>query len=374
MKVRRWIITVVLCLLVLAALAGYKTVQIRKAIAFGESFPEPSATVEMFIVKPMLVTERINTIGEIVAPQHIALRNELEGRITAVNFRAGDSVSKGQLLLQLDIAEEQARLKAARARAELARLDLKRAEKLRANNTVSEERLDQARAQYDVTLADIEAQQSIINKKTLTAPFDGYAGLHQLEVGELIAANTLITTLVGENAHTWVDFQLPVLQAADANIGDPVSISLPGRNAEALSGKIIAKDPALSASSRKLGFRAELPNAGRLNPNTIVNLSLEGGGKTLRPLIPITSLRKDQMGDYVYLLEPDTEKDRFRARRQTVTTGTRQNGFVSILQGLNGGEKIAVHGAFKLREGLLVYVKERTGSEQQATPQDAEQP
>jgi hypothetical protein len=49
MNMRRWLITLSVCLLVLAALAGIKYQQIRAAIALGESFPEPSASVEAHV-------------------------------------------------------------------------------------------------------------------------------------------------------------------------------------------------------------------------------------------------------------------------------------------------------------------------------------
>lgn len=170
MNSRRWIITIIACLLVFAALAGYKTLQIKKAIEFGESFPEPSETVEVTTVKVTEVREQINTIGEVVAPQSIELRNELAGRISSVKFEAGEKVERGQVLLEIDSREEQAQLKAAKARAELALIDLKRIEKLIAKKTVSEEQLDQAKAKHDIATAEIEALQSVIDKN-IARPF-----------------------------------------------------------------------------------------------------------------------------------------------------------------------------------------------------------
>ncbi len=358
MNARRWLITIVVCLLVFAGLAAYKTIQIRAAIAFGKSFPEPSETVEAEVVKTHSVRAEATTIGEIIAPQTIELRNELEGRVARVNFRSGDTVKRGDLLLQLDVSEETARLRAAQARAELAKLELQRIEKLIKNKTVSEEQLDRAKAEYDIALADIRALQAAIDKKTLTAPFDARTGIHQFETGEFLQSNTLITTLVGINDYLWVDFNLP-LKNADVKIGAAVQVTLANRPGRALNGRIVAKDSVMSAASRNLRFRATLENSGNIPPNAIANITVSTGDARELPRIPITALRQDAMGQFVFVLKADPSANGYRAHRQSVTTGSGDDKSVTILEGINPGELIATQGAFKLRQNLLVFVKAR---------------
>src|SRR5690554_2884798 len=86
MTSRRWLITLVACLAIFAVLGGFKFLQIRAAIEFGKSFPEASESVEAVVVDSLLSSSYVTTIGEIVSPQSVELRNELEGRITAVNL------------------------------------------------------------------------------------------------------------------------------------------------------------------------------------------------------------------------------------------------------------------------------------------------
>ena len=174
----RWTKVFIGCLLLVLVLALYKFLQIRKLIAFAESFPEASATVEIFVAQPQIWSETTNTVGEVLAPQAVALRNEVEGRVSAVGFAAGDAVKKDQMLLQLDASEEIAQLRSAQAEAELAQLALARYQKLMAQNLSSREQYDQARAQFAMATARSQALQAVIDKKTLTAPFDGSAGLH----------------------------------------------------------------------------------------------------------------------------------------------------------------------------------------------------
>lgn len=356
MNKRRWLLTLAACLLVFAALAGYKYMQIRAAIAFGESYPEPSATVEALTASSYTSETSVTTIGELIAPQSIELRNELEGRISYVGFRSGAEVSSGAILLQLDTREEQARLKAAEARANLARLDLERAKKLLANNTVSQERVDQAAAEFDVARANIRELEAIIDKKTIRAPFNARTGLHQLEVGEFLESNSHITTLVGLNDFSWVDFSLPVTYRS-VGPGTPVRVTLPGETAASIDGQVIAIDATVSASTRSRRFRARLEQAG-LPPNSLANVEVIIGTSD-KVQIPVTAVQHDVLGTYVYRLEPDEHTNAYRARRQAIVLGREDRQTVVVESGLSAGQLIATQGSFKLRSGLLTYVSER---------------
>lgn len=366
MKTRRWLITVGACLLVFAALAAYKVNQIRSAIAIAESFPEPSETVEAVVTKSKLVRPSVSTLGEVIAPQMVTLRNEIEGRVTEVNFESGAIVKQGQILLQLDVSEERARLQSAQASAELARLDLQRIQKLSLSQIVSQERLDQSQAQYDIAEANIKALQAIIDKKTLRAPFDAYTGLHSFEPGEFLQSNTLITTLVGISNYVWIDFNLPH-QETGLDIGTNVEVSLVdprSRQAEnKMTAVVIARDSILSAASRNLRLRARLDPDSPIPPNTVVNVTIPSGLEVSQTTVPATSIVRDGLGSYVYILQEDKANNGYRALRRKVTLGERtDNGSlhtVSLTSGLEEGELVATNGAFKLREGLLVFIKDR---------------
>jgi len=358
MNTRRWLITLVICLSVFAALAVTKVMQIRAAIAYGKSFPEPSETVEAAYAESHSTQQKISTIGELVMPQTLALHNEYEGRIVAVNFASGSIVEQGQVMIQLDIAEEVARLKAEKASAKLAKLNVERISKLRTNKTVSEERFDQAKAQYDIALANIGALQAAIDKKTLRAPFKAHTGIHDFEIGEYLSANAFVTDLVGINDYIWVDFNLPLLHA-QINIGDEVTLStLAGKN-DTLQANIIAKHSIMSSESRNLRFRARLPTQARFHHNEVVKITAAVESLQLMTRVPATSILHDGLGDYVYVLEVEASGDSYRARRQSVVLGAQEGQYRSIVSGLDEGAHVAANGAFKLRSGLRVFVAQR---------------
>ena len=358
----RWTKVFIGCILLLLVLALYKFLQIRKLIAFAESFPEASATVEIFVAQPQIWSETTNTVGEVLAPQAVALRNEVEGRVSAVGFAAGDAVKKDQMLLQLDASEEIAQLRSAQAEAELAQLALARYQKLIAQNLSSREQYDQARAQYAMATARSQALQAVIDKKTLTAPFDGSAGLHTLQRGQYLAADTVITQLVGSQKLLWVDFFLPQ-QQGNINVDTPVSISANGLLTTPLTGYVIASEPAVSSTSRNLKLRAAIDNPdGTLKPGMLVDVQIATAAPREVIAVPATAIQHNSTGTFVYVIssaEKDTpaEKDQQRATVRNVTIGEEKNRNVIITDGLQSGETVAANGSYKLQDKMLVFVK-----------------
>lgn len=355
MTVRRWSLAFSACLLMLVLLGGYKFWQIRQMIALAESFPEPSETVELYKTTSTRWIETTATVGEVKTPQAVSLRNEVEGRIVAVGFAPGETVHKSQMLLQLDASEEIAQLRAAEADAALAEQILSRNQKLIGQKLTSQQDYDQAKAQRSVALARAESLRAVIAKKTLTAPFDARAGLHNLQTGQFLVADTVITQLVGEQSYLWVDFALPQHQA-DVSVGTAVSITARGVTLDPLVGTVTATDPVVSSTSRNMMFRATVGNTGAvLKPGMLVDVLVESVPAQDVTVVPNTSVLYDSKGSYVFILMPD-EKGEPRAKRRDVTTGGEKNGLVVILSGLQPEEPIAGNGAYKLQDGLLAKI------------------
>jgi len=361
MKARRWLITLGACLLLAGVLAAIKGQQIRAAIAFAASFPEPSEAVESMRVAETLRQARVETIGEVLAPEALELRNELEGRIAALNLPAGGTVRRGEVLLQLDVTEENARLEAAKASAALARLSLERFQRLLANKSVSQDRVDQARAEYDIAAATVRQLEATIAKKTLRAPFDARVGLHELEVGEYLAADSPLVRLQGLGEVLWVDFSLAQGQG-EADVGTGVEVDAVGGGGPRVEAVVIARDAALSASSRTLRYRARVAAAPGLTPGTVVNVRVPAGQQRL-VLVPAPALLRDAAGTYVFVLEAGAQGEGYRARRRAVRVASEDGETVAIAEGLGAGERIATHGAFKLRHGMLARLGERVPRE-----------
>ncbi len=354
LQLKRWVFTILGILVIISGLGFIKFTQIKAAIAFGESFPEPSETVLAQDVTWSSFQPQVTVIGEVRATQRINIRNEVEGIITEMNLPSGGKVNKGDILIQLNVESEMAQLDAIKAEITLAELDVKRFTDLLDVRASSKEQLDRANAQLAVFKARARGIQADINKKTIVAPFDGFTGIHDWQEGTFLAANTLLTTLVGDNDHHWIDFKLAQIYA-DVNIGDLVTVSTEG--SKAINAEIVAINKELENSSRSMQVRAKIENPPRdFQPGTVVAVLVPTASPVSAVPLPNQAIRYDAFGSFVYLLEKD-EQGNLRANRQPVTVASKQDEISYVSDGLESGMLVATIGSAKLNTNMLTYVK-----------------
>jgi len=189
------------------------------------------------------------------------------------------------------------------------------------------------------------------------------AGLHQLEAGEFLQSNTPVVMLVGISDVVWVDFDLSISQGS-LELGDEVEVILAGnRWGTPLLATIIAIEPVVSATSRNRHYRAKITVDSPLPPNTVVNIRVPAA----------TAIIRDELGAYVFVLDAEAG-DSYRARRQSVTLGGQEGDTAFVRSGLQPGDLVATHGAFKLRHGLHTYIRERTDPTKRKASQTSQQP
>lgn len=358
LQLKRWSVTVLLLLLVIASLGFIKFTQIKAAIAFGESFPEANETVEATNVQWSTWQPTVTLVGEVKAQNTIDIRNELEGILTQFNVPSGGKVSKGQLLAQFNVDTETAELQAIEAEIALAKLDVKRFTDLLDLRASSKEQLDRAKAQLAIAQARARGIQANIDKKSIHAPFDAQASIHDWQVGGYIAANTLLVNLVGSANEVWVDFSLPQ-QYAELALGTLVKINQTTIDAAPIQAELVALNQQLSTSSRTLLARAKMNTEERpLPPGAIVSVLVPVNKPIKAMPVPNEAIRYDAFGTFVYALEKD-ENDDYRAIRKPVKVIAKQTAISYVSEGLSANELIATVGSSKLRPNILTFITQR---------------
>lgn len=358
MSIKRWFISLFIVLTVIVSLGFVKFQQIQAAIAFGESFPEPSASVQSAVTESVPYARTTKVVGQLRATQEMVVRNEFAGEITFVGFTPGEVVPKGKLLMRIDTSIDEADLKAAQSRLKLAKLTYQRVKKLLAQNRVSEDEVDAAEAEIAVTKAEVKNLEIVIAKKNIRAQFAGRVGLNEFQVGELLAANSEITTLIGTGNEIWVDFAVPQT-LPQPKVGDNIGIEVVARGSQRYQAQVIALDPFIDVGSRQQSYRGILDNSqGELQHNQLVSVFVSEP-ETSVVVVPTNAIKRNHFGDFVYRLEKD-ELQNWRAKPVKVELGEKIQDQQIILTGLNVGEFIATEGAFKLQENLLVYTQADT--------------
>ncbi|OUS32645.1 efflux transporter periplasmic adaptor subunit [Thalassotalea sp. 42_200_T64] len=364
MNITRWIAVSLVLGGTVFGLYSYKSSLQQAAAAQGANMPEPSATITAIEVTAFNYQKTIKVSGEVQAYKYLVVNNELAGKIIRLNAIAGSKVEKGQILLELDHSDEDARLIAAQARLTLKKQTLNRYVKLKKNNEISAELVDQANAELQIAKSDIAVLTAAISKKRLVAPFTAKVGIHTLEVGQYLDNNSQVLELVGISDFTWVDFYLPQVYK-ELKLGATVSLS-PMNQERVLAAEIIAIDPQLSSASRNLKYRAQIASTAlSLKPNTLISVIAPIAETSSLVVVPDLSIKRDPFGSYVFLLEAE-EEGAYRAKQVKVELGDRQADQVMVLNGLTVGQLIANQGAFKLFSGMKVYIANASDVEDSA--------
>ncbi|MGF1455577.1 MAG: efflux RND transporter periplasmic adaptor subunit [Alphaproteobacteria bacterium] len=360
-----WLLSVVAVLVVIIGLAAIKTMQVMAAIAYGESFPEPAEAVIEAVATTRPIAPTATAIGALQAKNIVELRVERAGVIRAVNFQSGDAVEAEALLVQIDVAEEEADLKAAEVEARRARNEASRQRKLFREGTGTESRLQSAEAEAAIALARVETLKTAIDRKTIRAPFAGRVGITDLKPGQYVSEGDLVTRIVGLDPDMYVDFALPQAAALAFDERDPVTVQI---GTLTVSARVSAREPAIDAGSRSLSFRAVIAGlGGRAPAGSLVTVSVPIGPPADRVVIPRTALMRTPYGDTVFVLQ---EVDgQTRAKAVIVQAGSViGSDEVVIRSGLEAGARIAADGVFKLRDGALVRPVARDGAQAEARP------
>ncbi|GAA4461941.1 efflux RND transporter periplasmic adaptor subunit [Novipirellula rosea] len=354
----RWLRTaigsVVVVAGVLGLLAGIAYAKGRQIKASMSAPPPPEMPVAVTVTAAKSTTFRQTSvvIGNMLAPESIALRNELAGAVTKVLMEPGGEVEKDAVLIQLDDRSEQAQLKSAEASRKLADSALQRARRLNRANANSESELDVAEAELTRAEAMIDELRVRIDKKTLRAPFKARVGLFDLHLGEYLVAGTEITTLEGIADYLKVDFAMPSHVADAVTIGDQVQLRV-GTAGLPLTATIVALDASANAISRSVTARARLDNPPAiLQPNDSVQVTVPYGPAITARLIPATAVRRGPSGTLVYVV---SERDgQLRAESRDVIVAGSEDPNVRIISGVEDGERVVADGSFKVYDGALL--------------------
>lgn len=357
---RVWIFAILGLVAVFVVLAGVKAGQIGTMIGAGKSFAPPPEAVTSTKVEAAQWPSSRAAIGTLVAVRGVTLAAELPGLVREIDFDSGAVVRRGEVLVKLDTSTEEAQLVSARADAELARVALQRARTLRRNNANAEADLDAADARAKQAAAAVATLQATIAKKTIRAPFDGRLAIRQVELGQVLASGTPIASL--QSVHPiHADFWLPQQALAELTVGMKSRLRTDVFPQLSWDGFITTVNSEVDVATRNVRVRATFPNTdGRLRPGMFGNVDVLSPEARQVLVIPSTAVIYAPYGDSVFALEekkdPKGNVGLF-ARQKFTRLGERRGDLVAVVSGLDAGETIVSSGAFKLRNGMPVVVK-----------------
>lgn len=302
----------------------------------------------------------ITAVGSLRTYKGVNVTTELGGMVTHIDFTPGQYVKKGDLLIQLDISTNIAKLHSLEAQADFAKITYDRNLKQYKAGAISQETLAGDYAQYKATAADVAEEMATIAKKTIRAPFTGKLGISLVNPGQYINPGDAIVNLQTLSP-IWADFYLPQQQLQEVKLGKATTVTVDTYPNKTFKGIITTINPMIDTSVRNVEVEATLPNKKQLLlPGMFVNVSLNSGKAEQHITLPQSAVSFNPYGNVVYILKKTKQKVNkqpvWQASQSFVQVGDTRGDQIAILSGVNTNDMVVTSGQLKLTNGSMVVI------------------
>lgn len=291
--------------------------------------------------------QRIEAVGTSRANRSITLFPAVAGEVVNVRFQSGQFVEAGDILLELDQRDQKLAVELAEVRLVEAQRVFDRFKESAATGATLPTILDAARTELDAARIALDRARITLDDLSVKAPFSGYVGINDIDVGDRIQTTTAIATL-DDRGTLLVSFEVPELMSGKIEVGDDVAISTWSANDSSARGEVIDIDSRINPDTRTFVTRARIDNSeDRLRPGMSFRVVLESAGDQFPKLAEI-SLQWGADGSYIWLVQDG------QVSRMPVDIVQRQKGEVLVETNLRLGDLVVVEGIQRLRPGIKV--------------------
>ena len=260
-------------LIVIAVLAGVKSLQIRTMVEHGKKAVLPPDTVTTAAARSESWETSLSAVGSLTAVQGVTVAAELAAKVVEIAFEPGAKVKRGDLLIRQDTSVEEAQLPGAEAQVTLTESVLARDVLMLKDKIISQADYDAAVAGHRQAMAQVETLRATIAKKTIRAPFAGRLGIRLVNLGQTLREGDPIVTLQSLDP-IYVDFALPQQELSRLT---PAFGAGHERRAARRGDRRPHhhREPAVDADTRNVQLQATVANPEeKLRPGMFVNVAV----------------------------------------------------------------------------------------------------
>jgi membrane fusion protein (multidrug efflux system) len=311
--------------------------------------PKKAIAIATMAINTTDFTSYIDVQSQIVGDENVLATPQAPGTVTNVLVHSGQKVTKGQLLATMDAAAVDQQIKATDVQITLLKSLYEKQKNLWAQNIGSEVQLLSAKANYEATLKQKDAQLAQRNMYRIISPISGTVDNVSLKQGDIASP--------GQSGIRVVSFDKLKVEASlgenylgKVKAGDMVNLVFPDLN-DSLNTKLSYVAQAVDPVSRAFTVQVKLGNTKKLYPNMSCKMRIANYQNKNALVVPVSVIQKTAEGDMLYIVEHN------KAKAVLVTTGRNANGMVEILSGLKSGDNIISEGFGDVDNGEAVTIK-----------------
>ena len=307
--------------------------------------------VKTQVVSPGMVDNAQTYVGIIEEREATAVSFTGMGVVKRMLVNEGQTITKGQLIAEMDDTQARNLLSGAEAQMTQANDALVRFKMLHDNGSLPEVQWVEIQSKVAQAKSQLEVAKKNLADCKLTAPVGGIIGKKLIGTGETALPSQAVVSIL-DISSVKVKVAVPEAEVGGINAHTPTSIQVEAINGSYQGGRI-EKSVQADALTHTYDIRIHVANGNRkLLPGMVASVRFvsEESQTIGRKMIPVTAVQKKSDGS---LLVWTVGKDS-TAHRTAVTIGQTQGNYVSIINGLNIGDRIAVEGYQKLSENTKV--------------------
>lgn len=310
------------------------------------------ALVETLVVKDTTFNHYVEIQGNVDTQQNVLIQPEMPGALISLHVKAGQSVSKGQILGRVDDAGMGQQLASIQTQYDLAKTTFERQKRLWDQKIGSEIQYLQAQTQMVSLSKSINQMKAQIAKTIIRAPFSGVIDEVFVERGQVVAANPQGLMRIVNLSQMFVSTDVPEMYVGKVKVGSTVEADITSIGKK-YNGKVRQVAKTINPANRSFGIEVSVPNPENLlRPNQVAKLKIVDYTNNSVIAVPTNVIQQDAKGNkYVYVVN-NANANSGVAKKTAITIGQNANNFTEILSGLNTGDRIVSEGANTVSEGM----------------------
>jgi membrane fusion protein (multidrug efflux system) len=308
--------------------------------------------VAITTLTPSLFEHNIDVQGRVDGDENIAITPKMSGTVTRVNVQAGDRVSKGQILAEIDNELVKSQLAELKNSYELAKDLYNRQKALWDQKVGTEIQYLQAKNNKESLEQKVKQVSENLDMYYFKAPFNGTVDEVTLKAGQIVGPASVSTYIRVINFDKLkIKTDLSESYASKVKIGDMVTVIFPDIN-KTVTSKVIYAGKAINAATRTFGVEIALPSSTDYNPNMVAVVSITDYKNPKAMVVPINTIQNENGAQYVFVAVH--EGNSIVAKKRTVSVGAMYKDIAEIKDGLKEGDQLITTGYQEINDGETI--------------------
>jgi membrane fusion protein, multidrug efflux system len=326
--------------------------QIDEALATLDVNKEVVALVTAVKLKDTTFNHYLEIQGNINTNENVLIQPEFPGNLVALNVKAGQKVSKGQVLGRTDDGGMSQQLASAENQYALAKTTFERQKNLWSQKIGSEIQYLQAQTQMISAQKGVAQIKAQIAKTVIKAPFSGTIDEVYVEKGEVVAPSPQGLMRIVNLGNMYVSTSIPETYIGKLKIGTEVDVFLTSLN-KTYKGKVRQIGNFINPNNRSFGIEVSVPNPDNLlRPNQVAKLKVIDYVSKNAIVVPTNVIQQDaKKNNFVYTVANPNGKTGI-AKKSIVQLGKSSDNVTEILSGLDADAIIVTEGANTISDGM----------------------